>query len=120
MEFLGYLADTFGVLGGVFATLAWLKLRALDRLDETVRVFLRLSSGEGMIELPLQMRRRDVTRAEILGRLGMLPMRQRGLRFSLRFLAEPEFLNRINKVADRKSSILLIPCTQEEIEQFDL
>jgi hypothetical protein len=119
---LGVVSDFFGAFGGIFAVLIWIKLRKLDRLDEEVKVFLSFVSDEGerKIELPLQMRRRDLTRAEFLGRIGMLPMRQKGSRFSLRFLSSPEFIQGINKVADRKSNTLLIPASQEEIEQFDL
>ena len=107
-------------MGGIFATLAWLKLRALDRLDEPVAVFLSLTSGEQKIELPLQMRRRDLTRAEFLGRMGMIPMKEKGKRFALRYLFTPEFISGINEVADGKTSVLEIPCSKEEIDQFDL
>lgn len=66
------------------------------------------------------MRRRDLTRAEILGRLGMVPMKQPGKRFAIRHLATPEFIRAINEVVDRKTSELVIPCSQEEFDQFDI
>ena len=122
LNVLGVVSDFFGAFGGIASVLILIKLRAMDRLDEEVKVFLSFSSNEEerKIELPLLMRRRDLTRAEFLGRMGMIPMREAGKRFSLRFLATPAFIEGINKVADRKSNTLLIPCSQEEIDQFDL
>ncbi len=123
LEFVGHLANIFGFVGGVFALLVWLKLRALDRLDEQVQILLRLTPEEGKgkeILLPLEMTRRDVTRAEILGRMGMLPMVEKGKRFSIRYLSTPEFYRGLNAVAANKADTLVIPCSPEEIDQFDL
>ncbi len=91
------------------------------RASQPVTVTLCLQGDEGGREetLPLEMRRRDVTRPEILGRLGMLPMRQKG-RFAIRSLSRPEFIRSLNRVADGKTSVLVIPVTEEELEQFDL
>lgn len=119
---MGLVADFFGATMGILTVLIYLKLRALDQLDEEVKVFLTFSSNESekKVELPLLMRRRDLTRAEFLGRMGMIPMRVKGSRFSLRHLSTPEFIQGINEVTDRKSNTLLIPASQEEIDQFDL
>lgn len=120
LDIIGNISNFFGFVGGIFAILIWMKLKTFDRLDEPVAVFLKLASGEQKIELPLQMRRRDLTRAEFLGRMGMIPMREKGKRFSIRFLFTPEFIAGINRVADGKSNTLEIPCSKEEIDQFDL
>lgn len=120
LEFIGAAVDILDFVGGIFAILVWLKIRALDRLNESVSVFLSLTTGEKKIELPLEMRRRDLTRAEILGRLGMVPMKQSGKRFAIRHLATPEFIRSINEVVDRKTSELVIPCSQQEFDQFDI
>jgi len=59
--------------------------------------------------------RAEITRAEILGRLGMILMKLRGCRFS------PEFLRRLNEIIQgSEDTVLTIPCTQQEFEQFDL
>ncbi len=69
----------------------------------------------------MELRRAELTRAEILGRLGMIPMKTKGSRFSLSYLNKPEFLAQINQIMDGSGdAVLTIPCTQEEFEQFDL
>lgn len=120
LDWIGILSNFFGFLGGIFATLAWLKLRAVDKLNEKVEIVLKLEGNESEITLPLELRRRDVTRAEVLGRLGMLPMAEKGNRFSLRFLSTTDFFKGLNDVAENKTDTLVIPCTEEEINQFDL
>jgi hypothetical protein len=62
-----------------------------------------------------------VTRAEVLGRIGMIPMKQKGQRFSLKYLSKPDFLKQINQIAAGKGeNVLTISCNKEELEQFDL
>jgi hypothetical protein len=119
-DFIGTAANVFDFVGGLAAVWVFFKIRALDRLNEPVSVFLSLTSGEKKIELPLEMRRRDLSRAEILGRLGMVPMKTTGARFALRYLSTPDFIRSINEVIDRKSKELVIPCSEQEFDQFDI
>jgi hypothetical protein len=127
MQWLSLLADVIGILGGIFALFAWLQSREVSkqlaaerhRKDKKIRVVL--SYGGDELELPVEIRRADFTRAEILGRLGMIPMKEKGQRFVLTHLNTPEFLRRINEIADgSEASTLSIPCTREEFKQFDL
>jgi len=121
-EILGQVSDLAGAIGGIVAAIGVLKMLAAQRRAlEHVRVVLRLEEqGGGSVTLPLEMLRRDVSRAELLGRIGMLPMRQKGTRFAIRALASPAFMRAVNEVVEGKTSILVIPATQEEVEQFDL
>lgn len=120
LDFIGTAANIFDFVGGLAAVWVFFKIRALDRLNEPVSVFLSLTSGEKKIALPLEMRRRDLSRAEILGRLGMVPMKTTGARFALRHLSTPDFIRSINEVIDRKSKELVIPCSEKEFDQFDI
>lgn len=120
-EVLGRVDNVAGVFAAIVSAAIWLRMRnAEQKLQEDVRVLLRLQ-GEGReIDLPLALKRRDLGRAELLGRLGMLPMRQKGARFALRALATPAFMRALNDVVEGKTSTLVVPCTAEEIDQFDL
>jgi hypothetical protein len=90
------------------------------KLNQPVRIRLVLQeSPEGLsLELPLHMKRKDLSRAELLGRLGMLPMRESGSRFSIRSLASIQFLTVLETGV--KTGVITIPATREEIDQFDL
>lgn len=122
LEFVGVISDTAGAIGGVFAALGVAKmLMAQRRQNELVTVQLVLQGqGERSVELPLRLRRGDVSRAEMLGRIGMLPMREKGARFSLRHLSSPTFFDDLNKVASGKGGRLVIPASADEFDQFDL
>jgi hypothetical protein len=117
LEVVGNVSNVFGAIGGGFALLAWLRLRAFDRENDPVKIILALSGQEARIALPLEMRRRDLTRAELLGRLGMLPMREPGKRFSLSALASADFMRAVN-AAREGASVVEIPCSQAELDQF--
>jgi len=126
-SWLGSVADVIGILGAIFALAAWWQARRLHRelADERRRlarhITVVLQHGNQRIELPVELTRAELTRAEILGRIGMIPMRTRGQRFSLAYLNTPEFLRQLNQVAAGiGDDLLTIPCTADEIDQFDL
>lgn len=128
LEWISLIADIIGILGAVFALFAWRQARQLredlkqeqTRQNQVVQVELR--QGDRTYALPvLQLRRGELTRAEILGRIGMIPMKKKGQRFEIRYTNTAEFLKQINQILDGKvDSILTIPCTDTEFEQFDL
>jgi hypothetical protein len=121
LELIGNLSNVFGTVGGLAACALWLANRKAKRLaQETVNVKLRIH-GEGReIALPLEIVRRDLSRAELLGRIGMLPMKKAGARFALRELGTPAVMRALNAVAKGETNTLVIPASAEEIEQFDL
>jgi len=127
MQWVSWIADAIGILGGIFALFAWLQSRKVSsaleaekqRKDKKVRIILSYSGDK--LELPVELRRGEFTRAEILGRLGMIPMNEKGKRFELRYLNTPEFLRRINEISDgNQESVLTIPCSKEEFSQFSI
>lgn len=126
-SWLGSGADVIGILGAIFALAAWWQARRIraeladERQRLTRRVTVVLQHGDQRIELPVELTRAELTRAEILGRIGMIPMKARGQRFSLTYLNTPEFLRQINQVAaGAGDDLLTIPCTAAEIAQFEL
>lgn len=93
--------------------------QAQKRQEQKISVILQ--NGRQRIELPVELRRAELTRAEVLGRIGMIPMKAKGQRFSLVHLSTPEFLRQINQILSSDGdSTLIIPCNAEEFEQFDL
>ena len=94
--------------------------KALTHQNEKIAVVL--CYGSERIELPVELRRAEFTRAEILGRVGMIPMKDKGKRFSIKHFNTPDFLRAINTVAESEAegSIFSIPCDEEEFSQFDL
>ncbi len=121
LEVIGNIADISGAIGGVVAAYGVISLLAAQqRAQERVEVALRLEGEGRTVVLPLELCRRDVSRAELLGRIGMLPMRSKGARFALRALSTSAFMAAVNDVVAGKATTLLIPCTGDELDQFDL
>ena len=127
MNWIGLVADIIGILGAVFSFRAWTKARqiqeelAAERKRQGRGITVVLQSGSKRIELPVELRRAELTRSEVLGHIGMIPMKQKGNRFSLDYLNTPEFLRQLNQViTGHGEGILTISCREEELEQFDL
>jgi hypothetical protein len=125
----GIFADLIGVVGGIYAFLAWYRVKSLQKdlaedrksKNNQIEVKLRLIDGKAEIQLPVELRREELTRAELLGRIGMMPMKEKGKRFSIEYLSEREFLRKLYQLAiSNKVSELIIPCSKEELEQFDI
>ena len=69
----------------------------------------------------MELRRAELTRSEVLGRIGMIPMKEKGRRFTLEYLNQPDFLRKINIIAkSSEDDILTVPCTAEELAQFNV
>ena len=85
------------------------------------KISVVLSYGVEKLELPVEIRRKEFSRAEILGRIGMIPLKKTGKRFSLGYLNSVEFLKQINQINEGDGdSILTIPCNETEFSQFAL
>lgn len=120
------LADALtGLATLVVAALGWLSARRSQREAEANETKARrpvrfvLVAGETRRELPLHLRARECARAEVLGRLGMLPVAENGKRFSLVAISRGDFLEDLNEVQDGFKDEVIIQGTEAEIAQFD-
>lgn len=127
MELVSLTADILGILGAFFSLFAWTQARNInqelkqERLRQNKKITVRLTNGQNSIELPIEFRRSEFSRQEILGRIGMIPLKKGAGRYSLSYLNKPEFLRRINEIANAENeSVLEISCTNEELDQFNL
>jgi hypothetical protein len=129
MEPLSLVSDLLSLTSAVFAAAAWMQVRASRRAVEAeaerqraiISFALWSDETQSSTMLPMTLRRSDLSRAEVLGVLGMVPMRQKGARFSLKYVGTPAFLAALNAAKDDSTPMLFrIPATQAEIEQFDI
>jgi hypothetical protein len=121
------IADIIGILGGIFALFAWQQAKRLQknvehekrRLNQKIAIVLQY--GVEYYTLKGDTRRAEITRAEVLGRVGALPMKNKGDRYSLEYVSTAEFIQRIQKIQEEEGvDALVIPCKEEEFEKFDL
>ncbi|MCI5222194.1 MAG: hypothetical protein D3924_05860 [Candidatus Electrothrix sp. AR4] len=129
-EILANISTVLGLFGSIFAFLAWIKAKAIAkntekekiRLNQEVTIRLQGEDDEHVIELPFALRRGELARFELLGLIGMLPMieAKKRERFVINFFSTPQFRVEMSRMQDANQELLWsIPCTNEEIEQFD-
>ncbi len=105
----------------VFSVLIWLHQKRKEKRDNAlIHIRLRCDNPAVTITLQGQIRRKDLTRAEILGLLGMLPMKTKGQRYELSNLNKQVFFDELED-AQINSLIteVIIPFQQDELLQFD-
>jgi hypothetical protein len=124
-----FIADVLSVVGSAFALFGWLQAKAnnkqitreQERMNSRIKVILMEKVSRRQIVLPVHLRRLELTRAELLGRMGMIPMKNKNNRFALSYLHTASFLKELNRIqASNQEEDLIIPCSREEIEQFDV
>lgn len=133
MNWISFVADLIGILSAFFALFAWLNTiriqkfqkKELERLSQKVKIRLtyKINGRKSYIELPGEMRREEVSRAEILGWIGMLPMikEKERERYKIAYINSPEFFNQMNQIQAGSGDMLFeIPCDKNEIDQFNV
>ncbi len=125
MDWLSLVSNLIGILGAIFSLFAWIKARQIqqeiecEKKRQNKKIFVTLQNDAEQLELPVELLRSELTRSEVLGRIGMIPMREKGKRFSIGYVNTPEFLRQINQILARDGdAVLTIPCDPEELEQF--
>lgn len=125
-ENLGWLANLAELIG--FAVLIWtfinVRILRTEQREGNKKITLLLEV-EGQpsrsYTVPGTIRRKDFSRAEIMGRLGMIPRKNNTPNFVLGYVQKnPKFLLRIERIYEAKKDITMtIPCSPEEFDQFD-
>ncbi|MBP7951806.1 MAG: hypothetical protein KA004_19345 [Verrucomicrobiales bacterium] len=120
LDKIGTLVGLLAFLGTAYSAWRWWRHQRREKVLD-MPIPIRLVDGESgrtLLELPHQPPRRNVTRAEVLGLLGMIPSRQQ--RFDWRHLHSPQFMTQLNEVYRGRRGELSIPVTAAEFAQLDL
>ena len=126
---ISFIADFISVVSAIAAVAAWINTKRiqmnqkqeLERLNQKIKLRLINHQTENFIALPGEMRREEISRAEILGWIGMLPMIQEKERerYKLRFTNDEEFFTRMNNIIAGSGNLIFdIPCSEDELDQF--
>jgi hypothetical protein len=111
LELIGHIANIIGFMGGISATVLWWRTR---RDDDQITIIL--GDGARTHIVPGILRRRDATRAEIMGRLGNA--RADGRRIGIPFVYTPAFLSTIDQVRQGQHNVVLITVSADQYDQF--
>lgn len=119
MEALSLIVNLLS-LGGI-VWVGYVLLRQDQR--EKAEITLKLKSKSGRKMTLFSIPRSELTRAEVLGRIGMIPMikEKERERFKIISLNEKSFFDNLYSVKrDNGDRELVIECSDEEFNQFDL
>ncbi len=121
---LGLLSTIFAAAAAMFSGWqGWSARREKKRLNNEIFIRLRNKKENKIIAIPFALRRRELTRSEVLGLIGMLPMKSelKRFRFAIGYLSTCAFREELSRVQDScGEDTLAIDCTQSELDQFDM
>ncbi len=114
-------ANIATILSLLVSSIIWLWLKYRSRVDnQQINIHLKADSGEEY-NLFARIRRKNLTRSEVQGLLGVIPMREDNRsRYDPSPIAKADFFRSLEKAQSGKSNTLTINCTSEELNQFDL
>lgn len=117
--------DKIGIAAGIVALMVSISIRIYlwrkeQRDNDLIDIRLQCLEPEVLITLQGQIRRKNLTRAEVQGLLGILPMKEKGKRYDLPYLNQKAFFDALEE-AQVSGDVheLVIRCTAPELEQFD-
>lgn len=119
-DILTYFSFVSSLIAGIYSLLLWFKLNKQRKTDdELVTIQITCEENEFSYMLPGKIRRKNLTRAEVQGLLGILPMKNKGERYSLSYLSHGHFFRSLEE-AQEKSSILKVKLSAEELGYFNI
>lgn len=106
----------------LFSILIWLNQKRREKQEYALLdICLHCSETNQCIKLVGQIRRKNLTRAEVQGLLGILPMKEKGKRYDLPYLNQKAFFDALEDAqVNGELKELIIFCTDLDLEQFDL
>ncbi len=117
MEILGWIATIVSLIG-----IPWIRYSTWrEQKRQNQRIQIKLISPTKEQDLPGDLRRANLSRAEIQGYLGAIPKKVKGGRYDIDYLISNEFFNSLREaqLATGESTIG-IKCKQDEFDQFDI
>lgn len=115
LQWLGHLNNLIGLASLIVSLVIWRTLRRSERQRQTMIdvVFFENNGEHRKRPLDVQIRRQDLTRAELLGVLGMLYPRDR---VDIEHLKTLKVIDDLALVQSGDRDTLMIPVSREEFE----
>ena len=126
-ELIGNTANILALVSAVFSTIVWFYLKRQERRENMlISINIAVNDHDITVRLPGKIRRKNLTRAEVLGMLGMLPMdndknsKSGKPRFKLDYLNDDGFFKVLEQAqVEPLIEEVVIRLSQTEIRQYD-
>ena len=116
-----WLWDLWGTVDVAFAVslglLAFMAYLEFIKAEDEVHIYFEVD-GE-LTDTRLSLLRKDFTRGEILGVLGMI-QKDTVSRYSIGYMKKREFLQRLHAIQKGRDKKFVMPMSAEEFEQFEI
>lgn len=129
---LGQIADVLTVVVSIISLLIWFFTFNIWRntrkekklLNQEVKIYLQEKGTKRTIDIPGSIKKFEFVREEVLGRVGMVPMRpkkdEKHPRFKIKYTYDEEFLRDLYFIKEDKAKVeFYIYCEGDELDQFD-
>jgi len=125
LNFLSFITTITSFIGAMYSAFIWTSLQRKEKFSEQ-RIKIQLKMPQLLVELPYAIERKYLTRSELQGLLGILPIkegngRKATDRYQLSFLNTPAFFANLKSAqGDKDTTFVEIICQEDELQQFDL
>lgn len=122
LAFLESLLTILGSVGAIYSGWSWWKQRRRERLLDqpvSIRLWNCSESEEPFKVLDIKPARRDISRNEVLGLVGMIPIKG-GKRFTCAYSAKQEFIDQLDRAFEGSADKIDLFFTPEEQAAFIL
>jgi len=89
------------------------------KLEDKIKILFKSKETNEVVDLNLSILRKNFTRSEIVGILGMIQKNNKE-RFEIKYLKQREILDKIHKIQKGNNKEFIIEVTQNELKQFIL
>ncbi len=112
-EFWANLDSAFAVALGVLAFMGYLEY---IKSEDEIKIYFETNGRK--IDTGLSILRKDCTRREVLGILGMIQKDPKE-RFNIKYMKNKELLKRLHAIQKGNGLELIIPLSEDELGQFE-
>lgn len=113
-ELIGYIANIGGAVSALVSALGVLRLLH-NRRRSAERIRIVLTSEDGTHEVPVHLRRGELSRSELMGRMRGLAG---GKEFNIGAFGQAPFFSALDDAIQGKTSTIIVAATPAEIQGF--
>ena len=119
-DVITYVSFAWAWIAGIYSLAVWWKIKRQRNVDnELITIQIVCEEQRYVYALPGKIRRKNLTRAQVQGLLGILPTKNKNERYSLSYLTSRQFFRSLEE-AQEKNSVLSVELTGEELAHSDL
>lgn len=121
LDILGYVSTIISLISTAVSVAIWLRIKTKEKFNEQrIKIQLKVPNTTQSYDFPYEIERKFLSRSELQGLLGILPVKNASHRYSLSFLTTIAYFDKLKAAQDDENTTAIeIICTQAEWDDFD-